>query len=110
MSLRDLGEHRLKDIDRPERVFELIVDALPHEFPPLPTLEQQLPLSGTVTVVVAEGRRMMRRSRELAPDVFGALLTDYQQLLQRVLAQAGGREVEVAADTATAAFATAKQA
>ena len=33
--LRDLGAHRLKDIDRPERLFQLAADGLPTEFPPL---------------------------------------------------------------------------
>ncbi len=35
VGLRDLGEHRLKDLDRPERVFQLVVEGLPHQFPPL---------------------------------------------------------------------------
>jgi class 3 adenylate cyclase len=33
-SLRDLGEHRLKDLFRPERVFQLLAPELPSEFPP----------------------------------------------------------------------------
>jgi class 3 adenylate cyclase len=37
--LRDLGEHRLKDLGRPERVFQLAHPALPAEFPPLSTLD-----------------------------------------------------------------------
>src|SRR5919202_3714675 len=37
--LRDLGEHRLKDLFRPERVFQLVASGLPSEFPPLRTLE-----------------------------------------------------------------------
>lgn len=32
VGLRDLGEHRLKDLDRPERVFQLVVEGLPHQF------------------------------------------------------------------------------
>jgi class 3 adenylate cyclase len=32
---RDLGELRLKDIDRPERVYQLEIDGLPSSFPPL---------------------------------------------------------------------------
>lgn len=32
--LRDLGEHELKDIDGPERLFQIDVDGLPNEFPP----------------------------------------------------------------------------
>src|SRR5918994_660312 len=38
-SLRDLGEHRLKDLFRPERVFQLSTPGLPSEFPPLRTLD-----------------------------------------------------------------------
>jgi class 3 adenylate cyclase len=34
MSLRDLGEHRLKDLFRPERVFQLLAPEMPVEFPP----------------------------------------------------------------------------
>jgi eukaryotic-like serine/threonine-protein kinase len=38
-SLRDLGEHLLKDLERPERVFQLVVEGLPHQFPALKTVE-----------------------------------------------------------------------
>jgi class 3 adenylate cyclase len=110
VDLRDLGEHRLKDIDRPERVFELVADGLPSEFPPLRTIDRQMPLAGTVTIVMAEGRRMMRLSRELSSEHFGALLSDYQRLLADVFVKSGGSEVETAFDAALAAFSTAKQA
>jgi YVTN family beta-propeller protein len=40
MTLRDLGTHRLKDIDRPERLYQLVVDGLPSEFPPLRTVQR----------------------------------------------------------------------
>jgi len=49
-SLRDLGERRLKDLFRPERVFQVTVPDLPSEFPPLRTLENlrnNLPLQAT---------------------------------------------------------------
>src|SRR5215213_264636 len=52
-SLRDLGEHRLKDLFRPERVFQLSAPDLPSEFPPLRTLEayrNNLPLQPTPLV------------------------------------------------------------
>ena len=35
--LRDLGEHRLKDLDRPEHIYQLDIEGLPVEFPPLRT-------------------------------------------------------------------------
>jgi class 3 adenylate cyclase len=34
MNLAELGEHRLKDLFRPERVFQLVSPDLPSEFPP----------------------------------------------------------------------------
>ncbi|MGC8666931.1 MAG: ATP-binding protein [Chthonomonadales bacterium] len=37
-SLRDLGLHRLKDLSRPERVFQLLHPDLPADFPPLLSL------------------------------------------------------------------------
>jgi predicted ATPase/class 3 adenylate cyclase len=40
-SLLDLGERRLKDLFRPERVFELAAPGLLSEFPPLRTLESR---------------------------------------------------------------------
>lgn len=39
--LRDLGEHRLKDLTRPERVYQLVVPDLPSDFPGLATLDHQ---------------------------------------------------------------------
>jgi len=32
--LRDLGEHRLRELNRPQRLFQVIVSDLPSEFPP----------------------------------------------------------------------------
>ena len=52
-SLKDLGERRLKDLFRPERVFQLLAPELPVEFPPLRTLEayrNNLPLQPTPLV------------------------------------------------------------
>jgi len=37
--VRDLGPHRLKDLSAPERIFQLEVDGLSSDFPPLRTLE-----------------------------------------------------------------------
>jgi predicted ATPase/class 3 adenylate cyclase len=38
VALRDAGEHRLKDLDRPEHLFQLVVGDLPADFPPLTSL------------------------------------------------------------------------
>jgi predicted ATPase/class 3 adenylate cyclase len=65
--LEDLGERRLKDLFRPERVFQLLAPGLPAEFPPLRTLDayrnnlptQPTPLVGREREVgaVCEGLR-----------------------------------------------------
>ena len=110
IALRDLGEHRLKDIDRPERIFQLVVEGLPADFPPLRTIDRQISLSGTVTVVMTEGRRMMRLFDEVPPEHFGALLKEYQRLLRAVLEESGGGEVDGSFDSVIAAFRSAKQA
>lgn len=39
VSLRDLGERRLKDLARPERIFQATAAGLPSDFPPLRSLE-----------------------------------------------------------------------
>ena len=39
--LRDLGEHRLKDLIRTERIFQLVAPNLPRDFPPLKTLDNR---------------------------------------------------------------------
>ena len=41
ISLRDLGEHRLKDLGRPERIVQVADPDLPSEFPPLATLDRR---------------------------------------------------------------------
>jgi predicted ATPase/class 3 adenylate cyclase len=59
-SLLDLGQHRLRDLARPERVFQLLHPDLPAGFPPLRSLDaslHNLPLQLT---------RFIGRERELA--------------------------------------------
>ena len=47
-TLRDLGEYPLKDLSRPEQIFQLVSPDLPADFPPLRTLDR-----ATGTVVYA---------------------------------------------------------
>ena len=39
VELRDLGVHRLKDLDRPERFWQLVVPDLQSDFPPIASLD-----------------------------------------------------------------------
>ena len=38
VSVRDLGEHRLKDLDWPERMYQLVIPGLRNDFPPVRSL------------------------------------------------------------------------
>jgi class 3 adenylate cyclase len=67
-------------------------------------------LTGKATIVMAEGRRMMRLARELEPEQFRTLLEEYQQLLTGVFEERGGRGVDAAGDTVVASFPIAKDA
>src|SRR5437667_3139332 len=71
-SLRDLGEHRLKDIIHPERLHHLVIDGLPADFPPLRTVDARpnnLPAQLTSFVgreeQIAEVGRVLARARLL---------------------------------------------
>ncbi len=39
VTLRDMGERRLKDVVRPERVYQVVIPDLPADFPPIHTLD-----------------------------------------------------------------------
>src|SRR4030042_2580670 len=45
VTLHDLGRHLLKDIHRPERIHQLLIEGLQTEFPPLTSLEMLPPES-----------------------------------------------------------------
>jgi predicted ATPase/class 3 adenylate cyclase len=97
-SLRDLGEHRLKDIAHQERLFELVIEGLPCEFPPPRTLDARpnnLPLQLTSFVgrdeEIANIRDLLQRTRlltltgpggtgktRLALQVAAEILTEYR--------------------------------
>jgi class 3 adenylate cyclase len=56
--LLDLGVYRLKDLPRPERVFQLVVDGLPSRFPPL-SEEQELPEAARAALAPSRRRRAL---------------------------------------------------
>lgn len=39
LTLRDLGEHRFKDLVRPQRIYQLLIDGLPDSFPPVRSVD-----------------------------------------------------------------------
>lgn len=58
VALRDLGVHRLKDLDRPERLVQLVMDGLPEEFPPPRTLAPPTNLPVQMTTFVGRDREI----------------------------------------------------
>jgi hypothetical protein len=52
LSLRDLGEHQLKDIDRPERIWQLLHPDLPADFSPLVSTSPRHNLPSALTSFV----------------------------------------------------------
>jgi len=53
VSLRDLGEHRLKDLQLPSHLYQLIIEGLPADFPPLKSLDNcpnNLPVQSTALI------------------------------------------------------------
>jgi predicted ATPase/class 3 adenylate cyclase/DNA-binding CsgD family transcriptional regulator len=73
VSLRDLGEHRLKDLQRPGRLYQLVIADLPAEFPPLKTLDsrpnnlpvQLTPLIGREKEIAAVQNLLLREEVHL---------------------------------------------
>ncbi len=67
VTLRDMGDRRLKDLIRPEHVFQVVAPGLPEAFPPLRTLDarrhnlppQPTPLVGREDLVHTVRRRVL---------------------------------------------------
>ena len=60
LTLRELGEHRFKDLVRPQRLFQLVIDGLPDTFPPLRSLD------ATPNSLPTQTTTFIGRQRELA--------------------------------------------
>jgi predicted ATPase/class 3 adenylate cyclase len=60
VTVRSLGEHRLKDLSSPEQIYQLIAPDLPSEFPPLTTLDSHR------TNLPAQPTALIGRAREVA--------------------------------------------
>jgi predicted ATPase/class 3 adenylate cyclase len=74
-TLRDLGEHRLKDLGHPERVFQLVHPDLPATFPPLVTLSRRTSeLPGEPSAFVGRAAEL-QKIRERLQDESVRLLT-----------------------------------
>lgn len=70
VSLRDLGQVRLKDLARPERIYQLVISGAAADFPPVRSLDRTatyLPSQPSTFIgrarEIAEGQRLLERAR-----------------------------------------------
>lgn len=60
LAMRELGAHRFKDLVRPQRLYQLLIDGLPDSFPPLRSLD------ATPNNLPTQTTTFVGRTRELA--------------------------------------------
>ena len=109
VGLRDLGAHRLKGLDRPERIFQLLVDDLPSEFPPLNTMEGA-GLATEMLVILFGDLGSSTPSHETDPADFRQLIAEFHRTVESVLAEHGGVLMASFGDAVGAVFRSARTA
>jgi predicted ATPase/class 3 adenylate cyclase len=92
LALHDLEEHRLKDLSRPHRLFQLVGEGLRVDFPPLSTLE------GRPTNLPPQPTPLIGREREVAEIV--ELLRRSDVRLATVTGPAGAGKTRLALQAA----------
>ena len=101
--LHDLGEHRLKDIQTPQRLFQILSDGLRVDFPTLKSLDALAP-SAVITLVVSDIVGWQRVLRTLGDERAASVAKAYQRLAIQEIRRSGGRDLEVLVDSVLAAF------
>ena len=94
VELRDLGEHRLKDIDRPQRLFQVVVDGLESEFPPLKSLDTAGSPSAVTTFLYADVMGWRAVLRSLGDERAAVVANAYHKLAGSEISGGGGRVLE----------------
>jgi class 3 adenylate cyclase len=105
--LTDLGDHYLKDISRPQRLFQIGADGLPSEFPALGTRTPAGTIATLLAIDLAGWRHVMR---ELGDDGAAAAAAAYHRIVAETARANDGVEVERAADWAMCVFFSPKSA
>jgi class 3 adenylate cyclase len=103
IELRSLGEHYLKDIVHPQRLFQVDVDGLQSEFPPLGAT----PVAGSVgTLLLTDVAGWSGVMRELGDDAAAAAASAYHGIVRQHARAADGTLVERAGDNTLVVFAS----
>ena len=99
----DLGDHELKDINRPERIFQLEIEGLPSSFPPLRTAQGSA-FEGREGELAraAEGIARRRFGSRRAALVAGAGVVIVAAVVVPLLAVGGSSQTAVAANSIVA--------
>ena len=111
--LRDLGEFRLKDIARPQRLFDLRVQGLEREFAPPKAVDDGAardPYGRVGTLLATDIYGFTRMLHELGDDAAAEIAAEYRGLVRESVEAYGGTVIEAVADTVIAVFERARDA
>jgi class 3 adenylate cyclase len=97
---REIGEHLLKDMERPQRLFQLDVDGLVSDFPPLQTGKTDVIGTVLATDLAGWGKLL----RVVGDEAAVAAAARYHALVRFAAEAHGGRVVEAIADSTLALF------
>src|SRR5262249_58127356 len=90
LRLRDLGEHRLKNIALPQRLFQVEAEGLLTDFPPLATAA-----AGSIgTLLVTDLAGWGRIMRDLGDDAAAAVAAAYYEIVNDSVGARNGHVVE----------------
>jgi class 3 adenylate cyclase len=104
VELLDLGEHALKDMDRPQRLYQVVAEGLPSEFPPLNALNTVRSGPSIVTLLLTDLTDWRRVLRTLGDAKSAVVAEAYQDIVIDAVGAEGGQERDVAGDTVLAVF------
>jgi class 3 adenylate cyclase/tetratricopeptide (TPR) repeat protein len=117
-TLRDMGTHRLKDLQHAERLSQLVLPGLAADFPPLKSLDvgphklpaQQAAPPTVQTFLVADMRDYMRYTQEHGDEAAARLAAKFAALVRERVEAAGGRVLDLAGDAALVVFDSPRRA
>lgn len=106
LSLQDLGAYRLKNLPRPERIFQLIIPDLPADFPPLQSLDTHRRAPGRVltTALCVDIASATALLVALGDRRWLEVRAQYTALVRQELARHGGEEINMVGDGLLAVF------
>ena len=109
--IHELGEFRLKDIAKPQPLFQLVVQGLEREFAAPMTLDAERdPYRGVVTLLATDIVGWSRFLRAEGDDAAAEVSADYRRIIQETVAAHEGLTLEAEGDNVIATFDDARDA